>query len=748
MSANSKPTNRLIQATSPYLLQHAHNPVDWYPWGAEALERAKVENKPIFLSIGYSACHWCHVMERESFENKEVAEVMNRHFVNIKVDREERPDLDETYMTAVQLMTGSGGWPMSVWLTPDLKPFYGGTYFPPNGQQALGRPGLIDVCQTLAQLWREQGATVTRQAEELTRAMRKMGLEKEAPATTLDRSAIEQAVDQLRRSFDATFGGFGTAPKFPPSMAIFLLLREYLSTGDRHLRTMADVTLHRMAEGGLYDQLGGGFARYSVDECWLVPHFEKMLYDNALLARTYLEAGQLARQEKRPEEAQFYARIAGETLDYVLRDMTLPDGGFASSEDADSEGEEGKFYLWTPEEIQQALGKEAGEQVSAAMGVSAKGNFAEHGVPTGKSILHWPHSIKRTARWLGFDLKGFRKQWPHWQEKLLETRTGRVRPRRDDKVLVAWNALMISALARGYEGLGKAKYLTAAIRAADFILKNMTTSNGRLRRSWRKGVEAAEAEPKAGGAKRAKTPGSAPNAAIATPVFGFLEDYAFFCEALHLLYEATGHLRWLKEAEWLTTLMLTDFYDAERAGFYLTADYHEALPVRGKNVMDGALPSGSSMAVMVLLKLGAILNRPDYFRRAEETLLANLPQAHKNPGAFHFLLGVLDFALTEPVQLAVVGSPSAQGAFLKVIANHFLPHRILYRSAQTDAKTEEMRRFVPLLTDKTPPAKGARVYVCQNQTCHRPADTPDELREQLKALEGPIATLSASRIVC
>jgi len=577
-------TNRLAGETSPYLLQHAHNRVDWYPWGEEALSRARQENKPVFLSIGYSACHWCHVMERESFEDPEVAAVLNANFISIKVDREERPDLDEIYMTAVQLMTGSGGWPLNVFLTPDLKPFYGGTYFPPDDR--YGRPGFGKLLEHISETWGKDSEGLQRSAEELTRAIRDTVGRDTVPAGTVDTTILARAAQELERAFDSQWGGFGQAPKFPPSGAIGVLLRQHAHTGDEKLLEIATTTLDRMAHGGMYDQLGGGFHRYATDRRWLVPHFEKMLYDNALLARVYLEAWQVTGKD-------LYRRVATEILDYVLQDMTDRRGGFHSSEDADSEGEEGKFFVWRPDEIKRFLGEQDGALFCEYYGVTGEGNFE------GFSILHVSQEPSEFARERGISLKQLENQLTPLRDKLREAREARVRPGKDDKVIAAWNGMMISALARGYQILGEERFLKAAERAANFVSTEMVR-DGALLRTYRG---------KGGGGDRgiSKLP-------------AYLDDYAEMASALIDLYEATFDLQWLEAADQLAGRMVTDFWDEENGGFFYTSASHKNLLAQTKPLYDGAVPSGNSTATLVLLRLSELLSDAGYGQKAEEVL--------------------------------------------------------------------------------------------------------------------------------
>ena len=683
-------TNHLLGETSPYLLQHAHNPVDWYPWGPTALDRAKRENKPIFLSIGYSACHWCHVMERESFEDPETAKILNRHFIAIKIDREEHPDLDEIYMTAVQIMTGRGGWPLSVFLTPDLKPFVGGTYFPP--EEAHGMPGFKTVLRRVAEAWQKQPDDLANAAERLVEVIRANAVPEPSRSGVPDASVLAHAANALRGQFDSRWGGFGGAPKFPPSGALAVLLRQSSHTDEEHLIEMVTVTLDRMAHGGMYDQLGGGFHRYSVDAQWLVPHFEKMLYDNALLSRVYLEAWQATGKE-------LYRRVAAETLDYVLREMTDSRGGFHSAEDADSEGEEGKFYVWKEAEIKAVLGEEDAALFGRHYGVSEEGNFE------GRNILHIPRDgpaqVQATDR-----LKPLR-------EKLLAARNHRVRPGKDDKVLAAWNGMMISALARGYQVLGDRRYLQAAQRAADFVTTRMIR-DGVLMRTYR-GV---------GG----------PDDRGASKLPGYLNDYAEMAGGLIDLYEASFDRRWLQAADELAGRMVADFWDQENGGFYQTSAAHKNLLVRTKPFHDGAVPAGNATATLVLLRLSRLLDNRDYGSKAERILksigdsIRSQPQAHLN------LLCALDFHLHPVAEIAIAGHPDHADtvAMLEVIHGGFLPNKVL--ALAEPGSVDAGAGLIPLLKGKKIIAGKATAYVCENFACKRPVNDPADLEEMLKGI--------------
>ncbi len=693
----AKHTNRLANETSPYLLQHAHNPVDWYPWGPEALGKAKAEDKPIFLSIGYSACHWCHVMERESFENEDVAAVLNQHFVSIKVDREERPDLDEIYMAAVQAMTGSGGWPMTVFLTPELKPFYGGTYFPPDAR--FGRPGFKTVLERLAEAWETRRDEVTDSATKLSAHISDILTATLGQSGSVSGELVTNAARDLAKSYDADDAGFGGAPKFPSAPSIQILLREHARTGEAGLLNMATHTLDRMAQGGMYDQIGGGFARYSVDAQWLVPHFEKMLYDNAQLAEVYVEAWQVTGDP-------FYKRIAEETLDYVLRDLRDKRGGFHSSEDADSEGQEGKFYVWSYDEIAQVLGEEDAKFAVAWYNLSRGGNFDSHeAYHRGMNILHTPRPTAEVTAELGLSSEKFDEKRHEINQKLFDVRAKRVRPGLDDKVLTSWNALMITAFARAHQAFGEPRYLAAAQEAADFILRDMTR-DGALLHTHRDGDS--------------RLP-------------GYLDDYSFLIAALIDLYESDFNVRWLEEADRLAQRMLDHFWDDERAGFYFTSDDHTDLLVRTRASQDGATPSGASVAALALLRLSKYRDRPDYYDRAQAQLEAQYRYLAEVPRAFLKMLVAVDFFVYPPKELAIAGPMDAPGtqALLRTIRGKFLPNKIVAWVDPASPDAAKTAKAVPLLEGKTLQKGLPAAYVCENFACKQPVTAPEEMLAQL-----------------
>jgi uncharacterized protein YyaL (SSP411 family) len=651
--------NRLAQETSPYLLQHRDNPVDWYPWGSEARQRAGEEDKPILLSVGYSACHWCHVMEHESFEDPETAAYMNEHFVNVKVDREERPDVDAIYMEAVQTITGHGGWPMTVFLDPDGVPFYGGTYFPPD--ESRGMPSFRMVMEAVVHAFETQREEIREKAP-IARA-RLGAIGDVEPREAPDTAVLEEAVQRLLAVADRRNGGFGSAPKFPPASSLELLMA-------RSETEVVELTLDRMLAGGIYDQLGGGFARYSVDAVWLVPHFEKMLYDNALLAGTYLHGWQNFGHDR-------YRRVCEETLDWMLREMRGPEGGFYSALDADSEGEEGRFYVWTPEQIREVLG-EGADAVVEFYGVSEQGNFE------GSNVLHLAGGLE------GDEPDGLTEM----RHALFEARAKRVRPGLDDKRLTAWNALAIAALADAGAVLGREDYLDAARTCADFVLTGLRDPDGRLLRTYKDGRAHLDA---------------------------YLEDHSFLLEALLTLYESSFEVRWFEAAQALAETMIERFGDPERGGFYSTAADHEVLIARRKEVGDHPIPSGNSSAAMGLLRLAALTGERRYEAAAEGVFALFAEPAVKHPDAFAHLLRALDFHLSPTKEIALVGDDLTELA--AVVRERNRPHLVL-------AGGPEGTEQPPLLADRTTVDGHPAAYVCENFTCRLPVTDPAELRRQ------------------
>ncbi|RPH82040.1 MAG: DUF255 domain-containing protein [Nitrospiraceae bacterium] len=680
--------NRLIHETSPYLLQHAGNPVDWYPWGPEALQTAKTQNRPILLSIGYSACHWCHVMERESFENETIASLMNRHFVCIKVDREERPDLDEIYMQAtVTLNHGQGGWPMTVFLTPDQEPFFAGTYFPPDDR--WGRPGFPSLLKKISEAWETDSAGLASQARQLTERLRNE-LTAVSPVS-VNASVLDEAVIQFRENFDERHGGFGSAPKFPPSAGLSLLLRCYRRTGESRTLQMVTRTLDAMATGGIYDHIGGGFARYSTDERWLVPHFEKMLYDNALLAMTYLEAYQVTKQAS-------YRQITMDVLGYILREMTDPAGGFYSATDADSEGVEGKFFVWTPAEIQTVLqNAEDTRRFCACYDITDQGNW-EH-----RSIPNRLRPIEAVAKELNLTADELYETISRVRPLLYRARQKRIPPGLDDKIITAWNGMMISAMAEAGRVLGISRYIDGAMKAADFLLHVHRTSEGTLLRTSRQGRAHLD---------------------------GVLEDYAYLAEGLIDLYEACGQERYLTTALQLGERMVDAFRDEDHGGFYTTAKTHETLIIRAREGADGATPSGNAVAASALARLSFHYDRQNLREAAIGAIRAYGRQIARYPRAFAKSLAVVDLLAEGPIELAFIGIPNDPGleALHLSVREVFLPNRVI---ASGDGMGKPSSH--PLLVGKGLVEGKAALYICRNFSCQRPLTNPQEVIEALSA---------------
>lgn len=607
---NCKGANRLIHEKSPYLLQHAHNPVDWYPWGEEAFAEARRQDVPIFLSIGYSTCHWCHVMERESFESEEVAAALNAAFVCIKVDREERPDIDTVYMNVCQALTGSGGWPLTIIMTADKQPFYAGTYFPPHSRH--GQPGVIELAEAISKAWQENRQDLISRAGQIVQQMQSLT----APATnpaTLNEDNLDKAYQYFKRTFDATYGGFRHAPKFPSPHNLGFLLRYWRQTQDKQALSMVETTLEQMRRGGIYDQVGGGFHRYATDRQWLVPHFEKMLYDQALLAIAYTEAWQAT---QRPD----FAQTATEILDYVLRDMRDPVGGFYAAEDADSEGEEGKFYVWTLAEIEQALPPADAQLAIAIFNVSKEGNYLVETTrkKNGTNILHLRAPLAELAAKHWMDEAELAERLQQIRQKLFEAREPRVHPFKDTKILTDWNGLMLAALALAGRALANERYLKAAANCAQFVQTHLTTDTGKLLKRWRDGETALPAQ---------------------------LDDYAFIAWGLLELHAATRKADYLAWALELQATMINDFWDGEQGGFFLTASDAEQLIMRPKEIYDGAIPSGNSVAALNCLRLARLTGKAELKEYASEILQAFAGQIAQNPAAHSFALIALDFAL-------------------------------------------------------------------------------------------------------
>ena len=679
----------MADESSPYLLQHATNPVNWFPWGEEALELAKKNSTPIFLSVGYSACHWCHVMAHESFEDEAIAEIMNDHFINIKVDREERPDLDEIYMNAVQMMTGSGGWPMSVFLTPDRVPFYGGTYFPPDNR--YGRPGFPEVLKSVANHFRENPGRIKEASDKLMDGLSRMA-NLENRQGGLDAETFSRAFATMAQNFDTRNGGFGSQPKFPNTMNLSVFLREGSSGANEQAKEMAIFALKKMASGGIYDHLGGGFHRYSVDDRWLVPHFEKMLYDNALLSRLYLEAFQV-------QANPVFKRVVEETLDYVIREMTGVEGGFYSTQDADSEGEEGKFFVWDQEEVLGLLGSEIGERFCESYDVQPDGNFEN-----GKSILNIPVNLEEIARSTGIVESDLISCLEKARKTLFEIREKRIKPGRDEKIQANWNGLMISSFALASQILKNEKYLEVAVSAADFILDRMRDDSGLLLHSYKDG--------------RAQQP-------------GFQDDYAFLIGALIDLYEATFQAKWLEIAESLCEDMVDQFWDEKEGGFFFTGVHHESLIVRSKNPYDNALPSGNSVGVLVLMRLGYFFDREDFKAKALKTLSLFQPFMNEVPTGFGQMLCALNYAMEGPREIAIAGSPDDPQTqeLLRTVARHYVPNRVF--ALRNPEASDELTSRIVLLANKEMIGGKPAAYVCRNFACDHPVTNPEDLARQL-----------------
>ena len=680
-----KHTNRLSRETSPYLLQHAHNPVDWYPWGDEAFVKAKTENKPILLSIGYSACHWCHVMERESFENEKIAAVMNELFVNIKVDREERPDLDEIYMNAVQMLTGRGGWPMTIFLTPERKPFYGGTYFPPEDRQ--GMPGFQRILLGVSQAYRERPEDVEKSVAQILAALQRMS-ESQETSKTLSLSIITEGAENVARAYDSDNGGLGQAPKFPNAGVYELFLRHYTHSKNERFLEMVVYTLTKMAQGGIYDHLGGGFHRYSVDAKWLVPHFEKMLYDNAQLVRIYAQAYAVTRDP-------LFKSVVEETVSYLLREMFQPGGGFYSTQDADSEGEEGKFFVWTNDEINRLIGEADGEIFCRMYDVGEPGNFE------GKSILHPILSLDQASKF-------FRRETPEIvalvaqaKQKLVAEREKRIKPFRDEKIITAWNGLMLSGLAEAIKLSNNPAVIGAAKQTVKFIFDNMFR-DGFLLHAYKDG--------------QAK-------------LLGYLDDYAFLGVGLLDLHEALLDRAYLDRAMNLAEIMLREFWDERDGAFFFTGQSHERLISRAKPIFDASIPSGNAMATQLLLRLYHLTGNQDYRTKAEKLLRSYYDAMESQPFGFAHLLCAMDSFLEGMKEIVIVGNsddPTVQ-EMKAAINSLYLPNKV-FQLATPDMTLSEIS---PLLQGKTLVDGKPTAYVCQNFTCSAPVTNVSELKALL-----------------
>lgn len=689
--SNQRKSNRLIREKSPYLLQHAHQPVNWFPWGEEAFQKAKKEDKPVFLSIGYSTCHWCHVMARESFEDEEVAAILNRDFVPVKVDREERPDVDQVYMTVCQAMTGQGGWPLTIIMTPEQKTFFAGTYLPK--QTMYGRMGLIDLLKRVSMLWKEERNRADEVGDKIVHAVK--SYLNAAEAGEVDLGVIDHAYEQFASQFDPDFGGFGDEPKFPRPHDLLFLLRYHRLTGEEEALQMVTRTLTAMHRGGIYDHLGHGFARYAVDREWLIPHFEKMLYDNALLALAYLEAYQVTLEER-------YAEVARGIFRYVTRDMQAPEGGFYSAEDADSEGEEGKFYVWTPQEIAEVLGEKEAEIFCAAYGVTEEGNFED-----GKSVLNQIGvRLGEIAERYQLPLNELEEMLARGCRKLFEAREQRVRPGKDTKILTSWNGLMIAALARGGRVLGETEYTDAAVKAARFLSERLIDEKGRLFARYCDGE-------------------------VAYP--GYLDDYAFFTWGLTELYEATFEPRFIEQALVLTRQMLALFKDEKQGGFYFYGKDAESLFVRPKEIYDGATPSGNSVAAYNLIRLAKLTSDESLLQEAREQIRAFAKAVESSPISHSFFLMAVMLVLGKSKEIFISGSPNdvKTKEMIRLIQRAYLPEAVISLDPRgSDATT--IKWFVPRSEEEASQTLGPKVYICENYACQSPVTDLEELKKQLQ----------------
>lgn len=686
-NTDKKYTNHLIKEKSPYLLQHAYNPVHWFPWGDEAFQKAESENKPIFLSIGYSTCHWCHIMERESFEDEEVANILNQYYIAIKVDREERPDIDHIYMTICQAMTGQGGWPLTIFMTPEKKPFFAGTYFPKRGRG--GHSGLMEILPYIAKKWQDDQEEILSSSEQIADAVKPRF--QDFVSGPIDENLLHQAYRQFEKEFDPDYGGTKGAPKFPIPHQYLFLLRYWKKTSKETVLQMVEKSLESMYRGGIYDHIGFGFARYSTDKKWLVPHFEKMLYDNALLAYVYLEAFQATGRED-------FGRIAEEIFTYVLRDMQHPDGGFYSAEDADSEGVEGKFYVWTPEEVKQILGKEEGDLFCSIYDLSEKGNFEGKNIP---NLIE--QSINYAAQKTGLNEEELHYQLDRYREMLFQVREKRIHPHKDDKILTSWNGLMIAALAKGAQVLNRKEYSKVADQAVHFILKNLRKENGRLMARYREGEAAYPA---------------------------YLDDYAFLIWGLIEQYEATYNPEYLQSALELNQQMKDLFWDKERGGFFFYGEDAENLLARPKEIYDGAIPSGNSVAALNLIRLARLTGDQKLEEDAQAQLEAFSGTVKQYPFAYTFYLIAVYFALGPTKEIVISGKEEDQKtmAMLNEVRSRFLPEAVvLFHGQQTDGISIE--EIAPYTKDQNMLNDQATAYVCENFACHAPTNNLEEFRE-------------------
>jgi hypothetical protein len=689
-------TNRLSNEKSPYLLQHANNPVDWFPWSDEAFKKAKDENKPIFLSIGYSTCHWCHVMEHESFEDEKVAGLMNDSFVSIKVDREERPDIDGIYMTVCQMLTGSGGWPMTIIMTPEKKPFFAGTYFPKETR--FGRTGLLELLPKINELWKTKKEEILKSSEEILTAIKKSEIRTHGQEIGIE--IFDKAYNEFLKRFDKVNGGFGNSPKFPTPHNLIFLLRYWKRKKEPIALEMVEKTLLKMRLGGIYDHIGFGFHRYSTDSEWLVPHFEKMLYDQAQLVQVYIEVYQITQND-------FYKNTAEEILSYVLRDMTSPDGAFYSAEDADSEGEEGKFYLWDSDELKQILDEDEIRFVTNVFNIEPGGNWIDHvnGIMNGTNILHLKNSVDESADELNLTPVVVLQKIEIIRKKLFVYREKRIHPYKDDKILTDWNSLMISAFAKAYQVFDEEKYLKAAEKAVNFILNNLTTNDGKLLHRYREGEAVIPAN---------------------------IDDYAFLISSLLDLYEASFNIEFLKSAIRLNKDFIKHFWDKENGGFFFTSNESEEILIRQKEIYDGAIPSGNSVAILNLLRIGRITSNSEFESMASEIGKIFAHNINSTPIAFTQTLTALDFAFGPSYEIVIAGDKADnENELIKTIRNNYFPNKtIMFNPSQG----KDLTNIAPFASNYKKIEDKTAVYICQDYSCKQPVSDISSLKKMLEEL--------------
>jgi len=689
-------TNKLINEKSPYLLQHSHNPVDWFPWGNEAFEKARIEDKPIFLSIGYSTCHWCHVMEKESFEDEEVAKLMNDAFISIKVDREERPDIDGIYMAVCQMITGSGGWPLTIVMTPDKKPFFTGTYFPKHNR--FNRIGMMELVPRLNEVWLNKKEEVLKSAEEIALSLNNQNFISDF--TEIDESVLDKAYEELKKRFDETDGGFGNAPKFPSPHNLMFLLRYWKRKKEPKALEMVEKTLIEMRRGGIYDHIGFGFARYSTDQHWLVPHFEKMLYDQAMLVMSYIEIYLVTKNN-------FYKETAKEILEYVLRDMAHPEGGFYSAEDADSEGEEGKFYLWDADELRNVLDKDESDLAIKVFNIADDGNWIDEskGMMPGTNILHLKKSRKEFADEFNLSNDYFSMRLETIRKKLFNYREKRIHPYKDDKVLTDWNGLMISALAKASQAFGDERYSEAAVAAYSLIEKYLTDKEGHLIHRFRDGESGLPAH---------------------------IDDYAFMINALIDLYETTFEIKYLRRATELNEILLKEFWDEQNGGFYFTSSKNEELITRQKDVYDGAIPSGNSIALLNLIRLSRYTENI-YFEKKASSLIKNFSGfISRSPSAFCMFMCGLDFLFSSSTEIVIVANRKNKDIIngLNLIRSVYNPNKVVI--LKTDNEAEDFMKLFPFTNDMKMKDNNTTFFVCHDYACNQPVNSIAELEKSLK----------------